>query len=109
MVLTNEPGCYFIDTLLDRALATPAQARFINNDILQRFRGTGGVRLEDVICVTEDGVTNLTTCPRAIAEIESVMGGGKWPPLVDALPVLRRQWGKLAPGGLGMVDVDVAL
>jgi Xaa-Pro dipeptidase len=42
MVLTVEPGCYFNDPLLDAALANPAQAVFINNDVLQRFRGFGG-------------------------------------------------------------------
>jgi hypothetical protein len=41
-VLTVEPGCYFNDPLLDAALANPAQAKFINADVLRTFRGFGG-------------------------------------------------------------------
>ncbi|KAJ7421528.1 hypothetical protein WISP_42039 [Willisornis vidua] len=43
MVLTIEPGIYFIDHLLDQALRDPAQSCFINNDVLRRFRGFGGI------------------------------------------------------------------
>ena len=43
MVLTVEPGIYFINHLLDQALANPAQSCFINNQVLARFRGFGGV------------------------------------------------------------------
>eukprot|EP00455_Lapot_gusevi_P003711 TRINITY_DN1149_c0_g1_i2.p1 TRINITY_DN1149_c0_g1~~TRINITY_DN1149_c0_g1_i2.p1 ORF type:complete len:534 (+),score=170.98 TRINITY_DN1149_c0_g1_i2:188-1603(+) len=72
MVLTVEPGIYFNDPLLDAALANPEQAQFINNDVLQRFRGFGGVRLEDDVLVTETGVENFTIVPREIEDIEEV-------------------------------------
>lgn len=107
MVLTNEPGCYFIDYILDSALADPARAKYINNDVLQRFRGFGGVRLEDVFVVTQDGVKNLTTCPRTVAEVESVMAGGAWPPARDDAPRMRRQWGKLDEQTGVMVDISL--
>jgi Xaa-Pro dipeptidase len=107
MVLTNEPGCYFIDFLLDQALANPDQARHMNAEILARFRGTGGVRLEDVVVVTESGVTNFTQCPRTPEEVESVRSGGSWPPAVDTAPELKRTWAKLVTGGKEMVTYSL--
>uniref|UniRef100_A0A7N6BIR4 Xaa-Pro dipeptidase n=1 Tax=Anabas testudineus TaxID=64144 RepID=A0A7N6BIR4_ANATE len=73
MVLTVEPGIYFINHLLDQALANPAQSCFINNEVLARFRGFGGVRIEDDIAVTADGVELLTCVPRTVEEIEAFM------------------------------------
>jgi Xaa-Pro dipeptidase len=73
MMLTVEPGCYFNDPLLDAALANPAQARFLNAEVLQRFRGFGGVRIEDDVLVTADGIENMTIVPRSVADIEEVM------------------------------------
>jgi len=99
LVLTVEPGCYFIDLLLDEALLDPTQSKFINAERLADFRGSGGVRLEDDILVTEDGCDNLTMCPRAVSEIVDVMTGGKsWPPEKDLLPELRRSWVKRENG-----------
>lgn len=106
MVLTNEPGCYFIDALLTSALASD-KAQYLDESVLSRFRGFGGVRLEDVIVVTKNGPVNLTTCPRTVGEVESVLSGGSWPPSSDEAPYLFRRWGKLAPGGLGMVDIKL--
>ncbi|XP_072574451.1 xaa-Pro dipeptidase [Paramormyrops kingsleyae] len=76
MVLTVEPGIYFIDHLLDQALASPAQQCFIDRDVLARFRGFGGVRIEDNIAVTAGGVELLTCVPRTVQEIEEFMATG---------------------------------
>uniref|UniRef100_A0A672ZKN0 Xaa-Pro dipeptidase n=1 Tax=Sphaeramia orbicularis TaxID=375764 RepID=A0A672ZKN0_9TELE len=77
MVLTVEPGIYFIDYLLDQALANPVQSRFINNHVLARFRGFGGVRIEENITVTASGIEVLTCVPRTVEEIEDFMADGK--------------------------------
>ncbi|XP_060110131.1 xaa-Pro dipeptidase isoform X2 [Heteronotia binoei] len=77
MVLTVEPGIYFIDHLLDQALADPIQACFINNNILPRFRGFGGVRIEEDIAVTATGMELLTCVPRTVAQIEAFMAEAK--------------------------------
>uniref|UniRef100_A0A8D2ZYE6 Xaa-Pro dipeptidase n=1 Tax=Scophthalmus maximus TaxID=52904 RepID=A0A8D2ZYE6_SCOMX len=73
MVLTVEPGIYFINHLLDQALANSSQSCFINNQVLARFRGFGGVRIEDDIAVTADGIELLTCVPRTVEEIEAFM------------------------------------
>jgi Xaa-Pro dipeptidase len=105
MILTNEPGCYFIDMLIDNALASPTQSPFIDAAVVSRFRGFGGVRLEDVFVIRDSGVDNYTTCPRLPAEIEDVMAGGLWPPAVDAAPYLHRKWGALS----GQTLTDIVL
>ena len=92
MVLTVEPGLYFIDHTLDAALADERQAKFFNRERLTQLRAFGGVRLEDVVAVTATGIANYTLTPRTIEEVESVMAGGAWPPAKDDAKWLQRQW-----------------
>jgi Xaa-Pro dipeptidase len=80
MVITVEPGVYFIDPLLEPALADPALSRLLVPEVLARFRAFGGVRIEDDVVVTETGAENLTQVPRDVKEIEGVMAGGAWSP-----------------------------
>jgi len=67
MVITCEPGCYFNKYLLDPVKDSP----HINHDLLQKYLKEGGVRIEDDILITKDGIENLTTAVKSVADIES--------------------------------------
>lgn len=105
MMLTVEPGCYFIDPLLDMALSNDKQKKFIDTERLKDFRGFGGVRLEDDLRITADGCENLTLCPRAAEEVLDVMKGGAWPPEKDVMPELKRAWADCKKGKMKMLDM----
>ncbi|KAJ4789078.1 Xaa-Pro dipeptidase [Rhynchospora pubera] len=79
MVITVEPGCYFIEALLIPASENPATAKFFNHEKLEKFKKFGGVRIESDVCVTAEGCRNMTNCPRETWEIEAVMVGAPWP------------------------------
>ncbi|KAL9330086.1 hypothetical protein ACSQ67_005089 [Phaseolus vulgaris] len=79
MVITVEPGCYFIDALLLPAMNSPKTSKFLNQEVINRYKDFGGVRIESDVLVTAAGCYNMTKCPREIGEIEGVMAGAPWP------------------------------
>jgi Xaa-Pro dipeptidase len=73
MVITVEPGIYFIDSVLEPAVNNSAISHLLSLDILEQFRSFGGVRIEDDVLVTPNGAENFTRVPREVQEIENVM------------------------------------
>lgn len=59
MVVTIEPGLYFIPSLLQPLLTGPL-ASHLNQGLLDTLMGCGGIRIEDNVVVTADGHHNLT-------------------------------------------------
>lgn len=75
MVVTVEPGCYFIDHVLDSALKDPEIGKFFVPEKIAEFRGFGGVRIEDDVIITKDGCEITSIVPRTVEEIEMWMAG----------------------------------
>jgi len=74
MVMTVEPGVYFIPALLDRWRQEGRHAAFVDYDRAAAFRGFGGIRIEDDVLVTASGVRTLgPPIPKAPAEVEAAM------------------------------------
>lgn len=59
MVVTIEPGLYFIPSLLGPMLAGP-QRRYLAEDLINDLKDCGGIRIEDNVAVTASGARNLT-------------------------------------------------
>lgn len=79
MFITVEPGMYFNKVLLEQAFADPAiKMHFNEKKIREEFWEFGGVRIEDDVIITKDGVADLTCCPRTVEEVEATMAGMPW-------------------------------
>ena len=73
MVVTIEPGIYFVPAFLKPAIADPEKNQFLNTDKVESLLDFGGVRIEDDIIVTDDGLENMTNVPKEVDEIENLM------------------------------------
>ena len=72
--ITVEPGIYFVDFLLDEAESSPILSKYINKEELEKYRGFGGVRIEDDVMFGEDSVESYQwELPRTVDEIETFM------------------------------------
>jgi len=59
MVVTIEPGLYFIPSLLDPLMTGPLR-KHLNASLIDELAGCGGIRIEDNVAVTDTGARNLT-------------------------------------------------
>ena len=72
-VLTVEPGIYIIPELIDRWQADRKFTDFINYDVLNTYRGFGGIRIEDNFLITDTGYHLLGKyLPKTLKEIEGL-------------------------------------
>ena len=74
MVLSDEPGIYFIPYLLEQGFKDEKVSKYFVQDKIKQYYKFGGVRIEDDILITEDGCVNLTEgLPRTVEEIQNTM------------------------------------
>jgi len=78
MVITDEPGCYFIPALIDKWRTEKLHPEFINYDAVEKMKGFGGIRIEDSILITDKGCRVLgKPVPKTVSEIEAVMAASR--------------------------------
>ncbi|KAG9312633.1 Creatinase/aminopeptidase [Chiua virens] len=74
MVVTIEPGVYFHPALLSSYSIHTSP--YINTDVLARYEGMGGVRIEDDVLINLTGCENLTKAQSGVEWVERVCAGG---------------------------------
>jgi len=73
-VMTDEPGIYFIPELIDQWKTDHKFEQFINYSEVDKYRGFGGIRLEDDILVTEESSRFIgKRLPITVEEVEEAM------------------------------------
>ncbi|MEJ5351669.1 MAG: aminopeptidase P family protein [Melioribacteraceae bacterium] len=73
IVITVEPGIYFIPQLIEKWEAEKKFTQFINYQKLKAYKNFGGIRIEDDVLVTETGSKILgKPIPKFVDEVEEV-------------------------------------
>lgn len=71
IVMTIEPGIYFIPSLIDMWREERRFTDFINYDNLEAYKHFGGIRNEENFVITEDGYKLLgKNKPKTIEDVE---------------------------------------
>lgn len=75
MVMTDEPGIYFIPAYITKWKAMGTNKEFINFDKLDPYMNFGGIRIEDDLLITPTGnrILGKRRIPVTVQEIETFM------------------------------------
>jgi Xaa-Pro aminopeptidase len=79
MVMTIEPGIYFIPSLIDMWKAEERFSEFINYKKLETYKDFGGIRNEEDFVITADGYELIGKLkPKTIEGVEKQKDLGVW-------------------------------
>lgn len=75
MVITDEPGIYFIPALIEQWKREGRGKGIVNFSLLESYYDFGGIRIEDDVLVTADGSRRLghRRLPVTVADIEAII------------------------------------
>ena len=74
LVITDEPGIYFIPALIDLWKGENKFTDFINYEKLESYKDFGGIRIEDDLLITDTGCRVLgKPIPKTVEDVESTM------------------------------------
>jgi Xaa-Pro aminopeptidase/Xaa-Pro dipeptidase len=74
MVVTVEPGLYFIPALIDRWDNEGRHRNFVDYACVREFLPVHGIRIEDDVLITDKGPRVLgPPIPKSVGEIEAAM------------------------------------
>ncbi|MBN1789790.1 MAG: aminopeptidase P family protein [Bacteroidales bacterium] len=74
-VVTVEPGIYFIEPLIDKWHSEGRYRDFIDYRVVNKYRGFGGIRIEDNILVTAKGYRIIGKgIAKEMDEVEKIVG-----------------------------------
>lgn len=80
MVVTIEPGVYFVPALLADPSLRAKLADAVDWDAVESWLPFGGVRIEDDVLIGADGPEVLSdSIVRSVAEVEALVGSGPTP------------------------------
>ena len=87
MTFTIEPGLYFVEFLLNGKFDLGFKVEeYVNVDLAFEYRNeVSGIRIEDCVLMTKNGIENLSKVPRSIVQIEACMRGEDWEHLPNEL------------------------
>lgn len=76
-VVTVEPGFYIVPAILDDPSFREKFKNIVDFDRIERWRGFGGIRIEDDVQITDGAPVVLTgDIPKSIQELEAIVGSG---------------------------------